>query len=47
MVFALLWLVIGWFNVMGMSIANSAHLTGLLVGLAMALVDSSQTRKRA
>lgn len=42
--FAILWLVIGWFGAFGLSIANAAHVTGLLVGLAMAFVD---TRKKA
>ncbi|MFH8135880.1 rhomboid family intramembrane serine protease GlpG [Pantoea osteomyelitidis] len=41
--FAILWLVIGWFGAFGLSIANAAHVTGLLVGLAMAFVD---TRKK-
>ncbi|WP_312748591.1 rhomboid family intramembrane serine protease GlpG [Atlantibacter hermannii] len=46
MVFALLWLVAGWFDLFGMSIANAAHVTGLLVGLAMAFVDCLNLRKR-
>jgi len=46
MVFALLWLVAGWFDLFGFSIANAAHLTGLLVGLAMAFVDCLNLRKR-
>ncbi|MCE0801577.1 rhomboid family intramembrane serine protease GlpG [Buttiauxella sp. A2-C1_F] len=44
--FALLWIVIGFFDVLGMSIANAAHITGLVVGLAMALVDTMHARKR-
>ncbi|QDY43723.1 rhomboid family intramembrane serine protease GlpG [Candidatus Pantoea soli] len=42
--FAVVWLVIGWYGAFGLSIANAAHVTGLLVGLAMAFVD---TRKNA
>lgn len=41
--FSLIWLIAGWFDLFGMSIANGAHVTGLAVGLAMAFVD---TRKR-
>ncbi|CCP04743.1 Protein of glp regulon [Erwinia amylovora Ea644] len=43
MAFAVLWLLVGWFGWFGLSIANAAHVTGLLVGLAMAFVD---TRRR-
>ena len=46
MVFAVLWIVIGFFDVLGMSIANAAHISGLMVGLAMALVDTMHARKR-
>jgi len=45
-IFSLLWLLVGWFDLFGMSIANSAHVAGLLVGLAMAFVDSLNARKR-
>ncbi|PHH45422.1 rhomboid family intramembrane serine protease GlpG [Pluralibacter gergoviae] len=44
--FSLIWLVAGWFNVFGMSIANGAHLAGLVVGLAMAFADTLNVRKR-
>lgn len=44
--FALVWLIAGWFDLFGMSIANGAHVAGLLVGLAMAFVDSQNARKR-
>ncbi|WES68792.1 rhomboid family intramembrane serine protease GlpG [Superficieibacter sp. HKU1] len=44
--FALIWLIAGWFDLFGMSIANGAHVAGLLVGLAMAFVDSHNARKR-
>ncbi|MGL4726292.1 MAG: rhomboid family intramembrane serine protease GlpG [Scandinavium sp.] len=45
-IFSLLWLVAGWFNLFGMSIANGAHVTGLVVGLAMAFADTQNVRKR-
>jgi GlpG protein len=44
--FAVLWIVIGFFDVLGMSIANAAHITGLVIGLAMAFVDTLHARKR-
>ncbi|AOR62778.1 rhomboid family intramembrane serine protease GlpG [Pectobacterium wasabiae] len=40
MVFALLWLVAGYFDILGMSIANAAHVAGLIVGLLMAFWDT-------
>lgn len=43
MAFSIVWLVIGYMGWFGLSIANAAHVTGLLVGLAMAFVD---TRKK-
>ena len=46
-IFSLIWLVAGWFDVLGMSIANGAHVTGLVIGLAMAFVDTHNVRKRA
>ncbi len=46
MAFALLWLVAGWFDIFGLSIANAAHASGLAVGLVMALVDTLHVRKR-
>ncbi|MCT4703438.1 rhomboid family intramembrane serine protease GlpG [Enterobacteriaceae bacterium H20N1] len=46
MAFAVLWIVVGYFDILGMSIANAAHVTGLLVGLTMALVDTLHARKR-
>lgn len=36
MVFALVWLIAGYFDVLGMSIANAAHVAGLVIGLLMA-----------
>jgi len=44
--FALVWLIAGWFDLFGMSIANGAHVTGLIVGLAMAFADTQNVRKR-
>jgi Uncharacterized membrane protein (homolog of Drosophila rhomboid) len=46
-IFSLVWLVAGWFDLFGMSIANGAHVTGLAVGLAMAFVDTLNVQKRA
>ncbi|MFV2469237.1 rhomboid family intramembrane serine protease, partial [Escherichia coli] len=45
-IFALIWIVAGWFDLFGRSMANGAHIAGLAVGLAMALVDSLNARKR-
>ncbi|ALX92875.1 rhomboid family intramembrane serine protease GlpG [Serratia sp. JSRIV001] len=44
MVFSALWLVAGYFDILGMSIANAAHVAGLVIGLLMAFWD---TRHRA
>ncbi|YCI81401.1 rhomboid family intramembrane serine protease GlpG [Enterobacteriaceae bacterium] len=44
--FALIWLIADWFDLFGLAIANAAHVTGLAVGLAMALVDTLHVRKR-
>ncbi|WP_345882166.1 rhomboid family intramembrane serine protease GlpG [Shewanella algae] len=38
--FMLLWLVLGFMDVFGLSIANGAHLSGLLVGLAQGWLDN-------
>lgn len=45
MAFAILWLIIGYFGAFGLPIANTAHLTGLAVGLAMAFVDTRRLNK--
>lgn len=45
MVFSLAWLVLGYFNVMGLAIANAAHVFGLVVGLIMAFCDTRTPRK--
>ncbi|PVZ84603.1 rhomboid family intramembrane serine protease GlpG [Serratia sp. S1B] len=44
MVFSVLWLVTGYFDILGISIANAAHIAGLVLGLLMAFWD---TRHRA
>lgn len=44
--FAIVWLIIGWYGAFGLSIANAAHVTGLLVGLAMAFVDTRNIARR-
>jgi GlpG protein len=38
--FMMVWLVLGFTDLLGMPIANGAHIGGLLVGLAQALFDS-------
>lgn len=38
--FMLVWLVIGWFDVLGIKTANGAHLAGLAVGCLMAWLDA-------
>ncbi|MHA7848989.1 rhomboid family intramembrane serine protease GlpG [Serratia sp. D1N4] len=40
MVFSVLWLVAGYFDILGMSIANAAHVAGLVLGLLMAFWDT-------
>lgn len=40
MVFSVLWLVAGYFDMLGMSIANAAHIAGLVLGLLMAFWDT-------
>ncbi|PWC16675.1 rhomboid family intramembrane serine protease GlpG [Brenneria roseae subsp. roseae] len=40
MAFALLWLIAGYFDILGMSIANAAHVAGLVIGLLMAFWDT-------
>ncbi|MFI8417306.1 rhomboid family intramembrane serine protease GlpG [Serratia sp. NPDC078593] len=40
MAFSVLWLVAGYFDVLGMSIANAAHVAGLVLGLLMAFWDT-------
>ena len=45
-VFMLVWLVIGFAGPLGMSVANMAHLFGLISGCAMALVDTKIIKTR-
>ncbi|MFW0764869.1 rhomboid family intramembrane serine protease GlpG [Trabulsiella odontotermitis] len=45
-IFSLIWLVAGWFDLFGMAMANGAHAAGLAVGLAMAFADTVNVRKR-
>mgnify|MGYP000539533616 CR=1 FL=1 len=40
--FMLLWLVAGFFDLLGVPVANGAHLGGLLVGCGLAWIDSKQ-----
>ena len=39
-VFALLWLIAGYFDILGIAIANAAHVAGLAIGLLMAFWDT-------
>lgn len=45
MVFSLIWLVAGYFNIFGLSIANTAHLAGLVMGLLMAFWDTRRSTR--
>lgn len=40
MAFSVLWLIAGYFDVLGLSIANAAHVSGLIIGLLMAFWDT-------
>ncbi|MBR9728621.1 rhomboid family intramembrane serine protease GlpG [Shewanella intestini] len=42
MVFMMIWLVLGFTDILGMPIANGAHMGGLVVGLLQALFDSRE-----
>lgn len=44
MIFMLLWIVLGFTDLLGMSMANGAHIGGLVIGLMQGLFDS---RKRS
>lgn len=39
-VFALLWLIAGYFDIFGIAVANAAHVAGLVIGLLMAFWDT-------
>jgi GlpG protein len=43
MLFSVLWLVAGYFDMFGLSIANAAHVAGLVLGLLMAFWDTRHT----
>lgn len=43
--FMLVWLVMGFFDVMGMNIANGAHVGGLIIGCLLAWLDNRRTTK--
>ncbi len=45
-IFTVALMVAEWFGVMGFEIATGAHTAGMVIGLAMALVDSQNVRKR-
>ncbi len=44
--FMLLWLVLGFANILGISMANYAHLGGLLVGVIQGLLDHRSAQRR-
>lgn len=45
MVFAMVWLIAGYFDMFGISVANAAHVGGLAVGLALALWDTRPSKR--
>lgn len=45
-IFTVLLMVAEWFGLTGFSVASGAHTAGLVIGLAMALVDAQNVRKR-
>lgn len=45
-IFTVLLMVAEWFGLTGFSVASGAHTAGLVMGLAMAWVDSQNVRKR-
>ena len=44
MAFALLWLIAGYFDILGLRIANAAHVAGLVIGVVMAFWDTQQKK---
>ncbi|HEY0210306.1 rhomboid family intramembrane serine protease GlpG [Acerihabitans sp.] len=42
-VFALLWLIAGYFDIFGIAMANAAHVAGLVIGLSIAFWDTRHT----
>lgn len=45
MIFALVWLAVGYFDMLGVSVANAAHIGGLVVGLALAWWDTRSSKR--
>lgn len=45
-IFTVILMVAEWFGLTGFAIANGAHTAGMVIGLAMALVDAQNVRKR-
>ncbi|WP_159567025.1 rhomboid family intramembrane serine protease GlpG [Budvicia diplopodorum] len=45
MIFALAWLAVGYFDMFGVSVANAAHIAGLVVGLALAWWDTRSSKR--
>ena len=46
-VFMLIWLVMGWFDVLGLNTANGAHLAGLIVGCIQGWLDARSLNRQA
>lgn len=46
-VFMLIWLIMGWFDILGIKTANGAHLAGLIVGCVQAWLDARTLKRRA
>ena len=45
MVFSVLWLAAGYFDFLGLSIANAAHISGLVIGLLMGFWDTRRSAR--
>lgn len=46
MILVVIWLFLGYLDILGASIANAAHLSGLIIGLLMGIWDNRHTFKR-
>lgn len=44
--FAVLWILVGWFDWFGLQVANAAHISGLIIGLLMVFWDLRLRRQR-
>lgn len=44
--FMLVWLVMGFFDVLGLNIANGAHVGGLIVGCVLAWLDNKRSKTK-